>query len=132
VFAVFYASQDFSPVVTKIAHCHRVHMAECITGETVSAGTWLDQLAREYAGIEYAGLPVPYSATAESPLVLLLPCLDVPDDVSEAKIRERHRRLWQLVADAIEIDDTATVYDNSRIHGPQDGIRTVTAQSSEI
>jgi hypothetical protein len=73
-------------------------MAECITGETVSAGTWLDQLAREYAGIEYAGLPVPYSATAESPLVLL------------------------LLPDAIEIDDTATVYDNSRIHGPQDGI----------
>ncbi|TVS83988.1 AAA family ATPase [Mycobacterium helveticum] len=40
-------------------------------------------------------------------------------DVPEAKIRERHRRLWQLVADAIEIADTATVYDNSRLHGPR-------------
>ncbi|OYV47684.1 MAG: ATPase [Burkholderiales bacterium 21-58-4] len=40
-------------------------------------------------------------------------------DVPEGKIRERHRRLWQLVADAIEIADTATVYDNSRLHGPR-------------
>lgn len=40
-------------------------------------------------------------------------------DVPEAKIRERYRRLWQLVADAIEIADTATVYDNSRLRGPR-------------
>jgi len=40
-------------------------------------------------------------------------------DVPERKIRERHRRLWQLVADAIEIADTATVYDNSRRDGPR-------------
>ena len=40
-------------------------------------------------------------------------------DVPEGKIRERHRRLWQLVADAIEIADTATVYDNSRRDGPR-------------
>jgi predicted ABC-type ATPase len=40
-------------------------------------------------------------------------------DVPEAKIRERHRRLWRLVADAIEIADIATVYDNSRRDGPR-------------
>lgn len=40
-------------------------------------------------------------------------------DVPEGKIRERHRRLWKLVADAIEITDTATVYDNSRRKGPR-------------
>lgn len=40
-------------------------------------------------------------------------------DVPESKIRERHRRLWQLVADAIEIADTATIYDNSRRDGPR-------------
>lgn len=40
-------------------------------------------------------------------------------DVPEAKIRERHRRLWQLVADAIEIAETATIYDNSRFPGPR-------------
>lgn len=40
-------------------------------------------------------------------------------DVPEGKIRERHRRLWHLVADAIEIADTATVYDNSRASGPR-------------
>lgn len=40
-------------------------------------------------------------------------------DVPEDKIRERHRRLWQLVADAIEITDTATIYDNSRLEGPR-------------
>lgn len=40
-------------------------------------------------------------------------------DVPEGKIRERHRRLWHLVADAIEIADTATVYDNSRVSGPR-------------
>ncbi|OCB46353.1 ATPase [Mycobacterium malmoense] len=40
-------------------------------------------------------------------------------DVPEGKIRERHRRLWHLVADAIEIADTATIYDNSRLDGPR-------------
>lgn len=40
-------------------------------------------------------------------------------DVPEGKIRERHRRLWHLVAEAIEIADTATIYDNSRRHGPR-------------
>ncbi|BBX43458.1 AAA family ATPase [Mycobacterium simiae] len=40
-------------------------------------------------------------------------------DVPEGKIRERHRRLWHLVAEAIEIADTATVYDNSRLDGPR-------------
>lgn len=40
-------------------------------------------------------------------------------DVPEGKIRERHRRLWRLVADAIEIADTATIYDNSRLDGPR-------------
>jgi predicted ABC-type ATPase len=39
-------------------------------------------------------------------------------DVPEAKIRERHRRLWSLVADAIARCDTATVYDNSTLRGP--------------
>lgn len=39
-------------------------------------------------------------------------------DVPEDKIRERHRRLWQLVVEAIEIADTATIYDNSRLKGP--------------
>lgn len=40
-------------------------------------------------------------------------------DVPESKIRERHRRLWQLVADAIEMAGTATIYDNSRREGPR-------------
>ncbi|MHA7652568.1 hypothetical protein ACX9NE_21025 [Mycobacterium sp. ML4] len=40
-------------------------------------------------------------------------------DVPENKIRERHRRLWELVADAIETADTATIYDNSRRDGPR-------------
>lgn len=40
-------------------------------------------------------------------------------DVPEDKVRERHRRLWPLVASAIEIADTATVYDNSRRDGPR-------------
>lgn len=38
--------------------------------------------------------------------------------VPEDKIRERYRRLWRLVATAIELADTATVYDNSRRRGP--------------
>jgi len=40
-------------------------------------------------------------------------------DVPEAKIQERHRRLWVLVANAIAQSDTATVYDNSRLRGPR-------------
>lgn len=40
-------------------------------------------------------------------------------DVPEDKIRERHRRLWQLVADAIEMADFATIYDGSRRAGPR-------------
>jgi predicted ABC-type ATPase len=40
-------------------------------------------------------------------------------DVPETKIRERHRRLWALVAVAIARSDTATVYDNSRRSGPR-------------
>lgn len=40
-------------------------------------------------------------------------------DVPEDKIRERHRRLWDLVANAIEMADTATIYDNSRRTGPR-------------
>ncbi len=39
--------------------------------------------------------------------------------VPEAKIRQRHRRLWALVADAIAMSDIATVYDNSRLRGPR-------------
>lgn len=38
--------------------------------------------------------------------------------VPEDKIRGRYRRLWPLVADAIELADTATIYDNSRRKGP--------------
>ncbi|HUL98889.1 MAG TPA: AAA family ATPase [Mycobacterium sp.] len=40
-------------------------------------------------------------------------------DVPEAKIRERHRRLWRFVAEAITRSDTATVYDNSGLTGPR-------------
>ena len=40
-------------------------------------------------------------------------------DVPEIKIRERYRRLWPLVADAIAGSDLATVYDNSRGLGPR-------------
>jgi predicted ABC-type ATPase len=40
-------------------------------------------------------------------------------DVPEIKIRQRHRRLWALVAEAIGISDIATVYDNSRLRGPR-------------
>lgn len=39
-------------------------------------------------------------------------------DVPEHKIRERYRRCWPLVAEAISIADRATVYDNSRSAGP--------------
>ena len=40
-------------------------------------------------------------------------------DVHERKIRERHRRLWRFVADAIAKSDNATMYDNSRLVGPR-------------
>lgn len=40
-------------------------------------------------------------------------------DVPEAKVRERHQRLWVLVAEAIARSDMATVYDNSRVEGPR-------------
>lgn len=40
-------------------------------------------------------------------------------DVAEDKIRQRFGRLWALVADAITLSDTATVYDNSRQRGPR-------------
>lgn len=46
-------------------------------------------------------------------------------DVPEAKIRQRHRRLWAPVAEAITRCDSATVYDNSRLRGPR-----IVAQSS--
>jgi predicted ABC-type ATPase len=39
----------------------------------------------------------------------------VPPD----KIRQRHRRLWSLVADAIPRCDSATVYDGSGVRGPR-------------
>jgi predicted ABC-type ATPase len=40
-------------------------------------------------------------------------------DVPEAKIRQRHQRLWIPVAEAIALSDLATVYDNSRLRGPR-------------
>lgn len=40
-------------------------------------------------------------------------------DVPEGKIRERHRRLSELVVTAMPTVDTATVYDNSRRRGPR-------------
>jgi predicted ABC-type ATPase len=39
--------------------------------------------------------------------------------VAEEKIRERHRRLWDLAVRAIGSCDSATVYDNSRHTGPR-------------
>ena len=39
-------------------------------------------------------------------------------DVPERKIRERYRRLWPLVAQAIALADRAVLYDNSRRTGP--------------
>lgn len=39
--------------------------------------------------------------------------------VPEEKVRSRYDRLWPLVADAIEMADTATVWDNSGIIGPK-------------
>jgi predicted ABC-type ATPase len=35
------------------------------------------------------------------------------------RIRERYRRLWALVADAIVRFDNSTVYDNTGIDGPR-------------
>lgn len=40
-------------------------------------------------------------------------------NVPEAKIRQRHQRLWIPVAEAIVLSDLATVYDNSRLRGPR-------------
>src|ERR1700730_474307 len=40
-------------------------------------------------------------------------------DVPENKIRQRHRRLWALVANAIALSDITTIYDNSRLRGPR-------------
>lgn len=40
-------------------------------------------------------------------------------DVPETKVRERYRRLWTLVANAIIQSDNATVYDNTGIEGPR-------------
>jgi predicted ABC-type ATPase len=39
--------------------------------------------------------------------------------VPEEKIRGRYQRLWPLVAEAIVLADTATVYDNSQRKGPR-------------
>lgn len=39
--------------------------------------------------------------------------------VPEEKIRQRHQRLWPLVADALGCADIASVYDNSRHQGPR-------------
>lgn len=39
--------------------------------------------------------------------------------VPEAKIRERHRRLWDLVRTAAGMADVATVYDGSHREGPR-------------
>lgn len=40
-------------------------------------------------------------------------------DVPETKIRQRHRRLWAPVTDALALSDIGTVYDNSRLRGPR-------------
>jgi predicted ABC-type ATPase len=39
--------------------------------------------------------------------------------VPVAKIRERHRRLWALVATAITLCDSAIAYDGSALRGPR-------------
>jgi predicted ABC-type ATPase len=46
--------------------------------------------------------------------------------VAENKIRDRYRRLWALVAEAILRCDQATVYDNTGLKGPR-----IVAQMSE-
>jgi predicted ABC-type ATPase len=40
-------------------------------------------------------------------------------DVPEEKIRQRHQRLWRHVANAVELADTATFWDNSSHFGPE-------------
>jgi predicted ABC-type ATPase len=40
-------------------------------------------------------------------------------DVPAEKIRERHRRLWPIVAAAVPMTDSATFWDNSRHDGPR-------------
>jgi len=40
-------------------------------------------------------------------------------DVPEDKVRERFRRLWELVAQAADLADSTTFYDNSRLDGPR-------------
>jgi predicted ABC-type ATPase len=40
-------------------------------------------------------------------------------DVPAEKIRERHRRLWGLVAEAVERTTTASFWDNSNRAGPR-------------
>ena len=49
-------------------------------------------------------------------------------DVPVAKVRQRYRRLWQLVAAAIVRADAATVYDNSAVSGPRIVAQFVAAQ----
>jgi predicted ABC-type ATPase len=39
--------------------------------------------------------------------------------VPEDKVRQRYRRLWSIVADAVAMCDIVTVYDNSRQTGPR-------------
>lgn len=41
-------------------------------------------------------------------------------DVPEVKIRERHARLWHVVADAILLSDVATCWDNAHGDGPDE------------
>lgn len=40
-------------------------------------------------------------------------------DVPVQKIRERHRRLWAIVADGVAVADTATFWDNAHWDGPE-------------
>ena len=79
--------------------------------------------------------PSPISTAHDAGYVIAVHVVLIPEDLAvervnrrvrhgghdgpEGKIRERHRRLWQLVADAIEIAATATGYDNSRRDGPR-------------
>jgi predicted ABC-type ATPase len=41
-------------------------------------------------------------------------------DVPELKIRERHARLWNVVADAMLLGDVATCWDNAHRDGPDE------------
>lgn len=47
-------------------------------------------------------------------------------DVPETKIRQRHRRLWAVVAEGIAESDSVLVYDSTRREGPRI-VATVTA-----